>query len=113
MSDMHMERIVRTDIIATAFNRNRLKGMARIVDLACSHKAVTSAFNRCICLRCKEMFRRSIADGSEDWDSFRHAGKPDQMAWKDDPVRGLNERTDLSGNTLCEDTWVEPTGAAP
>lgn len=87
-----MELILGTDIVATAFNRHKLKGMSRIVDLACGHKAITTSFNRCVCLRCREMHRRSCATGEEDWDAFRNGGGRDYMIWEDDPVRGFNER---------------------
>ena len=103
---MHMERIVRTDMLATAYLRDAcLKDEERIVDLECGHKAITAAFKRCVCLRCREMFKRSVGDGSEDWDAFRHIGKCDEMAWKDDPVRQLNEPTDLEGRFMRTDDY--------
>lgn len=98
-NDLHMEKIIRINFIVTALNRKKL-GDRRIVDLACGHKAITRATNRCICLRCKEMFRRSCLTGEEDWDAFRHSGQPDHMIWREDPLRGLNERTDSVGNFL-------------
>lgn len=88
---LNMEPILGTDIIMTAFNRDRL-GMSRIVDLACGHKAITRALDRCICRRCEEMHKRSCATGEEDWVAFRHGSASDYMVWEDDPVRGLNER---------------------
>lgn len=94
MYSLHMERIVQTDWLATAVNRDRLKGFTRIVDLSCGHKAVSAAHGRCICRRCEEMMRRSIADGSEDWDSFRHRDKRDTMEWREDPLRFIHERID-------------------
>lgn len=107
---LHMEGITCTDLIATAFNRHRLKGRTRVVRLECGHAAITAAFGRCICLRCVEMFKRSVADGSEDWDAFRHMGGLDDMAWKGDPCRVLNEPHDLVGNPKREDNWRFPNG---
>ena len=87
------ERIVRTDIIATGFNRERLgKDMTRrIVELACGHLAITRNLKTMVCLRCTEMLRRSIGSGDEDYETFRHGDRPDHMEWTDDPCRLFNE----------------------
>lgn len=100
MADLHMENIVRTDMIACAFNRERLGNRKRIVDLACGHKAITTSIDRCVCLRCREMHRRSVETGEEDWDTYRHGDGQDNMIWRDDPCRQFNERTDLEGNFI-------------
>ncbi len=90
-----VERIVRTDILMTAFNRSKLGSRTprrRVVELACGHRIVTTAAHRARCMRCEEMLRRSVTDGSEDYESFRHGGKIDRMEWADDPHRALNEK---------------------
>jgi hypothetical protein len=97
------ERIVRSDHLLTIYNPDvLLKECKRFVDLACGHKAITSAVSKAVCPRCTEMLRRSIKDGSEDWDAFRNHGARDEMAWPADPMRQFNEPTDLSGNFLRE-----------
>lgn len=87
------ERIVRTEIIATSFNREHLgKDMTRrIVELACGHLAITCNQKTMICIRCTEMLRRSITSGEEDYESFRHGDRRDLMEWPDDPCRLFNE----------------------
>lgn len=93
------ERIVSTDVFLMAFNSDLLlKQGKRIVDLACGHKATGRALDKMVCPRCTEMMRRSIADGSEDYEGFRHRGGRDMMAWPADPCRQFNEPTDLGGN---------------
>jgi hypothetical protein len=64
-----VERIVRTDWLATSINRDKLgEDMCkRIVDLACGHKAVTRNAKTCPCKECHKM----ILDG-EDYDAFRN-----------------------------------------
>lgn len=90
------ERIVETDIIATAFNRARLGDSMsrRIVVLACGHRAITRNAKMMTCLRCTEMLRRSVETGEEDYESFRHRGALDRMVWLDDPCRTFNEPRD-------------------
>ena len=63
-----VERILRTDFLATAFNRDTLGSnmMKRIVDLECGHKAITRNVKRCKCPQCHEM----ILNG-EDYVAFR------------------------------------------
>lgn len=87
------ERITETDLIATAFNRDRLGASMsrRIVRLACGHTAVTRNAKSMVCPRCTEMLRRSIASGEEDYLEFRHGNRVDQMVWPEDPCRSLNE----------------------
>jgi hypothetical protein len=94
------ERIVETDHIATAFNRQRLGGSMsrRIVVLACGHRAITRNAKDMACQRCTEMLRRSVETGEEDYESFRHRGHQDTMTWVNDPCRCFNEPTDLAGN---------------
>lgn len=84
------ERIIETDILLTIANR-RENPLDRIVDLACGHKANTTNMKRARCARCEEMLRRSIADGSEDYDSFRKGLIQDQMEWEADPLRPVHE----------------------
>lgn len=64
-----VERIVRTDFIATAHNREKLGSdmCRRIVDLECGHKEVTRNARSCRCSTCHKM----ILDG-EDYDAFRN-----------------------------------------
>lgn len=93
------ERIVETDILATAYNREKLgpSMVRRIVVLACGHRAITRNAKTMVCPRCTEMVRRSIETGEEDWDGFRHGDVVDRMEWPDDPCRQFNERTNLAG----------------
>ncbi len=69
------ERIIRTDIIATAFNRERLLPRGeRIVDLACGHFVVAKIVqNRKRCYLCQDMFDRGA-----DYDLFRHGAANDR-----------------------------------
>lgn len=94
-----LERIVRHDVLANAFNKEFVLAKHKFfVDLECGHKALTGALNKARCLRCTEMLRRSIADGSEDYESFRKGLTRDNMIWLDDPCRTFNEPTDPEGN---------------
>lgn len=66
-----MERIIRTDIMLTIHNEERLGKdwpLKRVVDLECGHRAVTKNKNRVACLACREM----ILNG-EDYDAFRNS----------------------------------------
>lgn len=93
------ERIVSRDAFAAIFNVDKmLRDRKFLVDLACGHKAYTRNQNRMVCPRCTEMLRRSIADGGEDWESFRYRQGRDHMKWTKDPCRKFNEETDLAGN---------------
>lgn len=87
------ERIVSRDHMTAAFNveKNLCDGKF-VVDLACGHKVYTRNLNRATCPRCTEMLRRSIENGSEDWESFRYRNHPDTMDWPDDPCRQFNQR---------------------
>lgn len=88
------ERIVETDMILTMYNRTKL-GLSysrRIAVLACGHRVITRNAKTMVCPRCTEMLRRSIADGSEDWDGFRNGNAIDRMEWPKDPCRSINER---------------------
>jgi hypothetical protein len=97
------ERIVRTDILLNVFNPDEfMRHRRRFVNLECGHKALTSAWERTTCLRCSEMLRRSIADGSEDYDAYRYGDGRDRMSWPEDPCRAFNEPTDLEGNYVRE-----------
>lgn len=92
------ERIIARDHLAAAFNSKRMiRERKFIVDLECGHKMYTRNLNKAVCPRCTEMLKRSIEDGSEDWDGFRHHGKLNQMEWPEDPCRQFNERTNLAG----------------
>jgi hypothetical protein len=94
------ERIVRIDVMIMAFNVGRSALAPRVVELECGHRAITKSRKRMICPRCTEMLRRSIADGSEDYVSFRNGNALDRMSWKEDPCYRFNEPHDLSGNPL-------------
>jgi hypothetical protein len=61
-----LERILRTDILATAFNRDKLKGLNRIADLECGHKTVTPNRKHAQCQECLRM----MLDG-EDYQLYR------------------------------------------
>ena len=63
-----VERIIRTDFLATAFNRDKLgpNMLKRIVDLECGHREITTNAKRCKCHTCHEM----ILNG-EDYEAFR------------------------------------------
>jgi hypothetical protein len=98
------EKIVETDMLATAFNRDRgLGAIRRIVILECGHRVVTRNRKSAPCARCDEMLRRSIDTGEEDYDAFRHHGAQDLMAWEADPLRVFNEPHDLGGTPLRSD----------
>jgi len=64
-----VERIVRTDFLATAVNREKLGTdlCKRIVDLACGHQAVTRNARTCACTACHEMIL-----AGEDYEAFRN-----------------------------------------
>jgi len=66
-----VERIVRTDWLATSINREKLGAdmCKRIVDLACGHQAVTRNARSCPCKACHEMIL-----AGEDYDAFRNRG---------------------------------------
>jgi hypothetical protein len=99
LADMPLEKIVRVDHFAAVFNSDRmLRDRKFLVDLACGHKLYTGAKKQARCPRCCEMLRRSIADGSEYYESFRAWRIPDRMVWREDPSRQFNEKTDLAGN---------------
>lgn len=93
--DTASERIVETDYLATAFNRERLgKSMVRrIVVLACGHRAVTRNAGSMVCPRCTEMLRRSVETGDEDYEGYRQGNVRDTMVWPDDPCQIFNEPT--------------------
>ena len=88
-----LERIVSRDHLAAAFNIEKmLRDGQFIVDLACGHKTYTGNLHKATCPRCTEMLRRSIENGTEDWEAFRFRGRLDTMEWLDDPCRQFNER---------------------
>ena len=62
-----VERIVATDILATACNLDKLDLPERLVTLACGHQTVTRNWTRAPCYECHRM----ILDG-EDYDAFRN-----------------------------------------
>jgi hypothetical protein len=99
---MEPERIVRIDVLAMLDNPHLNILTGRIVDLACGHKHLTKASNKARCPRCHEMLRRSIKDGSEDYDSFRKGLVRDDMVWEADPLRIFHEtdyRDSLASHT--------------
>lgn len=98
------EEIVRVDYLAMVFNVERMRrDRKRLVDLACGHKCYTNRIGKTRCPRCTEMLRRSIKDGTEDYESYRAGRVHDEMIWRDDPCRQFNELTDLEGNFLRDE----------
>lgn len=96
-----LEEITRHDHIATAFNAEQMLRDGKFIKvLACGHNVYTAAQYRAICPRCTEMLRRSLRDGSEDYNAYRKGNKRDLMVWKEDPMRMLNEQTDAVGNFI-------------
>lgn len=92
---MFYEKIIDTEILIYAFNKdNFLKDGKRVVILECGHYAYTNSIHGIHCLRCKEMYDRSIIDGSEDYDAFKKGLKKDNMVWENDLCRIFNETTD-------------------
>lgn len=63
-----VERIIRTDHLVTAVNREKLgpNMMNRVVELECGHREITTNAKRCSCYTCHEM----ILNG-EDYHAFR------------------------------------------
>lgn len=93
------EEIIQRDHLATALNAERmLRDHKFIVRLACLHWVYTGATGMAVCPRCTEMLKRSITDGTEDYEGYRAGRVRDTMAWKEDPCRQLNEPADLQGN---------------
>lgn len=82
-----------TDWLATAQNRERL-GNARIVDLSCRHKAVTSNRRSLICPRCTLLMQQGM-----DYDRWiRIADQSyDDLVWREDPCRWWHERHTSEG----------------
>lgn len=98
------EKVVRIDILLMALNKDVVDKGWVFYDLECGHKAKSKGYKRrMVCIRCTEILRRSIKDGSEDYESFRKGIVQDKMVWKDDPMRQFNEPTDLAGNFLNDD----------
>ena len=87
-------RIVGTDWMATALNRERL-GQRRIVDLSCRHKAVTRNLSSMTCPRCVQLMREGL--DYEGWLSG-NVHPRDGLVWRQDPCRRFHERTDGEGN---------------
>lgn len=93
------EAIERVELLAMANTTpDTLVKVGRPVVLACGHTVLTKARFRVKCPRCWQMMIRSLKDGSEDYDGFRRGLVRDEMEWLEDPMRSLNERTDLAGN---------------
>lgn len=87
------EKITLVDPLALVFNSETfIRSGRRSVQLACGHWLITRNLNRAVCPRCKEMLRRSIEDGSEDYVGFRHGSRIDRMDWPNDPCRNLNQK---------------------
>lgn len=99
-------RILSGDWLATAFNREKLKGSQRIADLSCYHKIATRNLDRVTCPRCAMLlkhgfdYERWLRGDSDAWPY-------DGMVWRDDPCRTFNERTDLEGN-FVDDRVLAP-----
>lgn len=90
---MDSEKIISRDHLAAAFNAERMIREGKfLVNLECGHKAYTRNLNKAACPRCREMLRRSIETGQEDWESFRKGLKRDTMEWPQDPCRQFNEQ---------------------
>lgn len=87
-------RIVDIDILATAMNSGRLARGERIVQLSCRHSAVTKNRKTMVCPRCEQLMRHGM-----DYDSWIRGVTEgyDGLHWREDPLRFLNERTDLDG----------------
>ncbi|MGY3581460.1 hypothetical protein ACVIGB_000470 [Bradyrhizobium sp. USDA 4341] len=93
------EQIVSSEVFVMIFNAEKMiRDGKRLVNLACGHVAYGRALEKMVCPRCREMLRRSIEDGREDYEGFRHGNLPDVMVWPEDPCRQFNEPTDLGGN---------------
>lgn len=88
-------KIIEIDILATAFNQGQLKKGERVVILSCRHRAVTTRRKRMDCPRCDQLMRHGF-----DFDSWIRGVTEgwDGLNWRQDPVRILNEHTDLNGN---------------
>jgi hypothetical protein len=96
-----LEKIVRMDVIAAIINAKRdIADMKFVVILACGHRAYVRAQHRAMCQRCREMLRRSLEDGSEDYIGFREGLVQDNMEWEKDPCRPYNER--LNGDSYYD-----------
>ena len=97
------EKIVGIDELSLLYNYERfLEEGKRVVNLSCGHKVLTKNRLNVSCPRCTEMLKRSIETGEEDYDGYRNHGVRDDMVWKEDPCRMLNERTDLGGNFISD-----------
>ena len=85
-------KIIGIDIVSTAVNASRLAPGERIVQLSCRHSAVSKNRRNMVCPRCVQLMRRGM-----DYDSWIRGVTDgcDGMRWREDPVRPLNERTDL------------------
>jgi hypothetical protein len=92
------ERVTRIDGFAMAFNPHVLENGQKVADLECGHKALARLGAKTVaCLRCAEMMRRSLLGLGEDYEAYRHGGKPDRMVWPDDPCRIFHESHDIEG----------------
>lgn len=98
-------RIIETDFLAQAFNVQALKGK-RIVLLSCRHRAIatTRQHNKMRCPRCVQLMKEGL-----DYDYWiNHSqGGYDGMHWPKDPVRPLNEKTDLAGRFVDDPSFGE------
>jgi len=87
-----LEKIISREPLITMANAEKMiRERKFVVQLDCGHLVHTRAANRAICPRCTEMLRRSLIDGSEDYDGFRKGFVRDTMVWPDDPCRQFNE----------------------
>ncbi|NTF17766.1 hypothetical protein G6L37_05085 [Agrobacterium rubi] len=92
-------KIVGIDVLATAFNKERLSRGERVVQLSCRHSAVSKNRRSMVCPRCDQLMRHGM-----DYDSWIRGVTIgyDGLRWPDDPLRLLNERTDLEGRYFDE-----------
>ena len=96
--DPGFSKIVETDFMATSFNMERLAGK-RIVILSCGHRAVATfrQGKKMTCPRCVQLMKQGL--DYDLWINHRQTAF-DGMVWREDPVRKLNEPTDLAGNFI-------------
>ncbi len=99
-------RIVETDYLATSFNIENLGRGKRIVILSCRHRAVatTRQHTKMRCPRCVQMMKEGL--DYDYWINHQQGGY-DGMHWSDDPVRLLNEKTDLAGRFVDDPRFGE------
>jgi hypothetical protein len=95
-------RIVSIDWMATAANQKML-GKRRIVLLSCRHRVITSNTTYVNCERCARLMLEGM-----DYDGWLNGYLQgyDGMIWPADPLRMLNEKTDLLGNFIDDPNHI-------